>query len=180
MSTYQELSNYKIPAGWKRASLLRRSIWLLFGKPIVESWLPGTFWRRELLKIFGARIGLAGRIKPNIRITSPWLLTIGDHCWLGEGLWIDNLSMVTIGDQVCISQGVYLCTGNHNYKAPSFDLRLGSITIDSQAWIAAKSVIAPGTHVGEGSVVALASVASGTIPPGVILRGNPAVIISYR
>ena len=35
-------------------------------------------------------------------------------------------------------QGAYLCTGNHNFRSPGFDLQLGPIRIDSDAWIAPK------------------------------------------
>ena len=51
-------------------------------------------------------------------------LVVGDDCWLGESCWIDNLDKVVIGNNVCISQGALLLTGNHDYtispiQAPS-------------------------------------------------------------
>lgn len=159
---------------------LRLLIWYGFGRCLVASAIPGTFWRRWLLRLYGARLGIGGCIKPGVRITKPWNLILGDHCWLGEDLWIDNLALVRIGDQVCLSQGVYLCTGNHDYRRATFDLLLGEITIESQAWIAAQAVLAPGTHVGAAAVVGLGAVASGVIPAGAIVRGNPAVVVGWR
>ena len=38
----------------------------------------------------------------------PWRLSIGDYSWIGEDVWIDNLAMVKIGKNVCVSQGAYL------------------------------------------------------------------------
>jgi putative colanic acid biosynthesis acetyltransferase WcaF len=105
---------------------------------------------------------------------------VGDHCWLGEGLWIDNLAPVRLGQRVCVSQEAYLCTGNHDYRSPGFDLRAEPIHIDDDAWIAARAVLAPGTRVGRGAVVALAAVASGRIQPGVVLAGNPAAVVGRR
>lgn len=174
----QSLCLYQTPSGWRRGNLLVRVAWMFFGNPLVSSFIPGTPWRHLLLKLFSARIGVGGRIKPHVRITSPWNLTLGDYCWLGEGVWIDNLAPVVIGDNVCISQGAYLCTGNHDYKSPGFDLLLGSIYIASESWIAAKAVLAPGTEVGVGAVVSLGAVVSGVVEPGVIVRGNPA--LPYR
>jgi putative colanic acid biosynthesis acetyltransferase WcaF len=37
-------------------------------------------------------------------------------------VWIDNLDDVSIADNVCISQGALLLSGNHNYKKQIFDL----------------------------------------------------------
>ena len=132
------------------------------------------------MKIFGASIGVGGRIKPNVKITCPWLLSIGDHCWLGENLWIDNLDVVTIGDNVCLSQGVYICTGNHDFKKLKFDLCCSPVVLDSESWIAAYSRIGPGSIVGRGAVVAFGSVVTGTVSAGSIVRGNPAVTIRQR
>jgi acetyltransferase-like isoleucine patch superfamily enzyme len=57
---------------------------------------------------------------------------------------------------------------------------LGPITIGSDAWIAARAVLAPGTQVGSGAVVALGAVVSGSVPPGAIVRGNPAQMVGQR
>ena len=176
----QLLQQYVPPADWNRGSMLLRFGWFLLGKPLLASWLPGTAWRKQLLRLFGARLGRGGRVKPRVHITSPWMLRVGDHCWLGEDLWIDNLAPVVIGDQGRLSQGVYLRTGNHDYRSSTFDLRLGSITINDQVWIASKAVLAPGTQVEVGAVVVLGAVVSGVVPAGAIVRGNPAVVVGQR
>jgi putative colanic acid biosynthesis acetyltransferase WcaF len=110
----------------------------------------------------------------------PWRLVVGHHCWLAEEVWLDNLAPITLGDRVCLSQGVYLCTGNHNFRSPGFDLQLGPITIGDDAWIAARAVLAPNTLIGPGAVVALGAVVSGSVPAGAIVRGNPAVVVGQR
>lgn len=177
----QRLDIYRTPPSWHTgASLRRRVLWRLFGLPLLASHLPGTAWRQQLLRVFGARIGAGGRLKPQLHITFPWRLVIGDHCWLGEQLWIDNLAPVTLGDNVCLSQGAFLCTGNHDFRTPGFDLRLGPITVESEAWIAARAVLAPGTRVCTGAVVALGAVASGTVVANAIVQGNPAEVVGWR
>jgi putative colanic acid biosynthesis acetyltransferase WcaF len=177
----QQLDRYRTPSSWHPGEPhWYRALWLLIGKPLLACALPGTPWRKALLCAFGARVGAGGRIKPGLQVTFPWRLTIGDHCWLGEHLWIDNLAPVTLGDRVCLSQGAYLCTGNHDFRSPGFELRLGPISIGSDAWIAARAVLAPGCVIGTGAVVGLGAVASGSVPPGAIVRGNPAVVVGER
>src|ERR1700733_968142 len=54
-----------------------------------------------LLRLFGARIGKGVVLKPGVNIKYPWKLTIGDHSWIGERVWIDNLAAVHLGKNVC-------------------------------------------------------------------------------
>ena len=65
-----------------------------------------------LLRLFGAQIGSNVVIKPHVNIKFPWRLTIGDNVWIGEQVWIDNLDIVNIGNNVCISQGSVLFAHN--------------------------------------------------------------------
>jgi putative colanic acid biosynthesis acetyltransferase WcaF len=178
----QQLHLYRTPADWHAgASLLVRTSWFCFGSPLLAlRWLPGSSWRVSLLRAFGAQIGAGCRIKPGLRVKFPWRLQVGQACWLAEDAWIDNLAMVCLGDRVCLSQGTYLCTGNHDFRSPDFSLRLGPITIGSDAWIAARAVLAPGTRIGPGAVVALGAVVSGSVASGVIVRGNPAIVVGDR
>lgn len=178
----QDLAAYRTPPDWHPgASKWLQTLWFCLGAPLLAArWLPGSAWRVALLRLFGARISSGCRLKPGLRVKFPWRLQVGHHCWLAEDAWIDNLATVILGDRVCLSQGVYLCTGNHDFRSPGFDLILGPISIGSDAWIAARAVLAPGTRVGNGAVVALASVVSGEVPAGAIVRGHPAVVVGQR
>ena len=180
MTDIQDLSSYSLPARPCLPDQFRFILWYLTGRLFVACGLPGTWWRKLILRVFGAQIGCGGRIKPRVLISCPWLLSVGDYCWIGEKVWIDNLASVSIGNHVCLSQGAYLCTGNHHFRKPTFDLKLAPISVGSQSWISAFAVLAPGTQVGAGTVICLGSVASGVIPPRSIVQGNPASVVGKR
>jgi putative colanic acid biosynthesis acetyltransferase WcaF len=115
-----------------------------------------------------------------VKITFPWKLTIGDNVWFGEECWLLNLEHITIGNNVCISQRAFLCTGNHNYKSPSFDLIVKPILIEDGAWIGASTIIGPGVVVGSHAVLTAGSVATGSLKPFGIYRGNPTILVKDR
>ena len=175
----QKLNLYKKKKS-KISTILVKLIWDFSGKPLFASFLPGTYWRKFILRIFGAKIGKGGKIKTNVKISEPWNLLIGDHCWIGENVWIDNLALVKIGNRVCISQGAYLCTGNHNYKKDLFNLILKKIVIEDDCWIAAKSIIAPGSILKRGSISFMGSVVSGILVEDGIYKGNPAKLLKSK
>lgn len=154
--------------------------WLLVQALLVASWIPGASHRRFLLRLFGASIGSGVAIKPGLKVKFPWRLKVGDHTWIGENVWIDNLEQVTIGSSCCISQDAYLCTGSHRWDRSSFDLIVKPITIHDGAWVAARATIAPGVVVGEGAVLSLGAVAGNDLQPWSIYAGVPAVKVRVR
>ncbi len=178
----QRLDTYSTPPHWHPgATAAVRTVWFCLGSPLLAArWLPGSAWRVALLRAFGAHIGKGCRIKPGLRVQFPWRLEVGEHCWLGEHAWFDNLAPVKMGNRVCVSQGAYLCTGNHDFRSPGFEQRLAGITVEDDVWIAARAVLAPGTVVGAGAVICLAAVVHGAVPACAIMRGNPAVVVGQR
>jgi putative colanic acid biosynthesis acetyltransferase WcaF len=134
------------------------------------------FW----LKAFGAKIGKGVLVKPFVNIKYPWLLETGDHIWIGEHVWIDNLAKVYIGSNVCISQGAFLLTGNHDYTKPAFDLMVKPIILEEAVWIGANAIVCPGVTCGSHAVLAVGSVATSDLAGYGIYSGNPAVKIKDR
>jgi putative colanic acid biosynthesis acetyltransferase WcaF len=127
-----------------------------------------------LLRMFGAKVGHGVVIKNNVNIKFPWFLEIESYVWVGENVWIDNLTKVSIGSNVCLSQGSYLLTGGHNYKKSEFDLILDAIVLEDGVWIGAKSVVCPGVTCRSHSVLAVSSVATNDLENYMIYQGNPA------
>lgn len=163
------------------AGVVRRVLWYAANALVLGSWwLPWSGLKRVLLRAFGARVGRGVVIKPRANVKYPWRLHVGDHAWIGEGVWIDNIAEVRIGSHACISQGAYLCTGNHDWSDPRFALTARPIEIGDQAWVCAGALIGPGLRVGEGSVVAAGAVVARSTAPWTIVRGNPAEPVGRR
>ncbi|MDI1353974.1 MAG: WcaF family extracellular polysaccharide biosynthesis acetyltransferase [bacterium] len=160
--------------------LFIRALWYAINLGFFRSPLPWYGPKRFLLRLFGAKIGKGLIIKPHVSIKYPWLLVIGDHVWIGEEVWIDNLAKVTLKSHSCISQGALLLCGNHNYRKSTFDLLVGEITLEEGAWVGAKTVICPGVRLGSNSLLTVGSVATASIEANWIYQGNPAKKVKIR
>ena len=168
-------------SNFKPGNILLRIFWQIFNIFFLKSnWLPFSFIKVFILKLFGAKIGKSVVIKPSVNIKYPWKLSLGNHVWIGENVWIDNLDNVIIGNNVCISQGAFLLCGNHNYKTESFDLITKPIVIEDGVWIGAKSTVLPGVIAKSHSILSAASVTSKDLEPYTIYKGNPAEKVSNR
>ncbi len=158
-----------------------RAAWLFVGLPLFRtSLLPFSSLRVALLRLFGARVGAGVVIHSEAVVKYPWHLDVGDNCWIGERAWIDNLTSVRLGDNVCISQGCYICTGNHDWTDPSFGLIVRPVELKSGAWAGAMSVLLPGVTLNEGAVAGAGSVVGQSIPAYEVHTGNPAVFSRPR
>ena len=133
-----------------------------------------------LLRMFGAKVGKRVVIKPSVHIKYPWFLNIADDVWIGEKVWIDNLAKVIIDNNVCISQGVLLLTGNHDYKKITFDLIVGTIHLEEGVWLGAQSVVCPGIICKAYSILTVGSVATKSLESYGIYSGIPAEKIRSR
>ncbi len=175
-----DLSKYNID-WYKPGGKLVRFLWFYINAIFMQSKLnPFSGFKVLLLRIFGAKIGRWVVVKPGVNIKYPWKLAIGNHVWIGENVWIDNLDDVVIKNHVCISQGAMLLCGNHNYKKPAFDLLVGKIIIEDGVWIGAKSIVTQNVVCESHSVLAVNSVASSNLDSYAVYRGNPAKKASDR
>lgn len=181
MSCPVQLAHYD--NGWYHPgrSVLQRAAWFFMGQPLLRaSWIPSSSLRVSLLRLFGARIGRGVVIKPSVSVKYPWHLSVGDQCWIGERAWIDNLTSVSIESNVCISQGAYLCTGNHDWSDPAFGLRIAPIHLSEGSWAGARCILAPGVRLGRCAVASAGAVITGDVPDFAIYAGNPARFVKRR
>jgi putative colanic acid biosynthesis acetyltransferase WcaF len=175
------LDRYTLGSYTPGAPFWKQVLWYFVGAPLLQSvWIPSAVFKVWILRCFGATVGQGVNIKPGVRVKFPWKLSIGHFVWIGENAWLDNIAPITIESHVCLSQDVYLCTGNHDWSHPDFLLKPAPIYIEQGSWIAARAVIGAGVRVGRGAVLGLGSVTGRSLLPMTIYAGNPAQPIKER
>jgi putative colanic acid biosynthesis acetyltransferase WcaF len=160
------------PAGYdKGRGFAWQAAWFAVQNLIFGAWwCPGAL-RPKLLRIFGAKVGDNAFIRHRVRVLWPWKLSVGDNALIGEDVWLLNLETITIGSDVCLSQGAFLCTGSHDRRSADFAYDNGPIEIENGVWIATQALILKGVTVGTGSVIGARAVVRHDVPP----RANVAV-----
>jgi len=181
MRQYQQLNSFKLPHNFRGRPAWFVQLWWVIETTLFR-WSPQILygWRRWLLRCFGARIGRGVLIRPTVKITYPWKLTIGDYSWIGDNVVLYTLGEINIGAHTNISMRSYLCTGSHDYARITFDIYAKPINIGSEAWIATDVFVAPGVNIGDGTIVGARSSVYESLPMGVIAVGNPAKVVRNR
>ena len=180
MKMHTDLSKFDV-GDYKAGPALKVIIWYFVNYYVFNSSFPWPYKLKiGLLRLFGAKVGRGLIIKTNVRIKNPWRLSIGEHCWIGESVWIDNLEDVSIGNNVSISQGAMLLTGNHDYTISSFPYRLGKIVLEDGVWVGAQSVVCPSVTCKTHSILTVNSVATKDLDAWGIYAGNPAAFVRQR
>jgi putative colanic acid biosynthesis acetyltransferase WcaF len=176
---YQDLSRFGGTAHGRAA--WRAQLWWLFEALFVLPTPQFMFgWRRFALILFGAKIGKHVLIRPGVRVTYPWYLTIGDYVWIGDNVTIYSVAEIAIGSHSVISQEAYLCAGTHDYRDVSFGFVSAPISIAGECWIAARAFVGPGVEIGHASVVGAGSIVMKSVGAGTIVAGNPAKLVGRR
>ena len=149
----------------KGRGIVWQALWVATSSLIIErTWCPAKL-RVPILRAFGAKIGKGVLIRQHVRIHWPWKLTIADNVWIGVDAWLLNLEPITIGSNVCISQGAFLCTGSHDHRSPTFEFDNAPIVIEDGAWIAARATVLRGVTIGAGAIVGATALVTRSIPP---------------
>jgi putative colanic acid biosynthesis acetyltransferase WcaF len=163
----------------KRGFVVQLLWYFIEGAIINNRLMPVSAVREGLLRLFGAKIGTGCRFLHPIRVKYPWNLEVGDNCWFGEDVWFNNQAMVTIGSNVCISQGTFLTTGSHDTEW-TMNLTLAPIVIEDGAWITSKCIVQKGVTIGRSAIVTPLSVVHRSLEADSVYGGNPCVFIKRR
>lgn len=76
----QDLSGFSVPKGFRGGNAIKVQLWWAV-QATIFAWSPQVLyrWRAFLLRLFGAKIGKNVVIRPSVKITYPWKLTLGDY-----------------------------------------------------------------------------------------------------
>jgi acetyltransferase-like isoleucine patch superfamily enzyme len=130
----------------------------------------GAEFRPGAYAICCSKISLGARV-----IIRPGCMLFADPRINGAG--------ITIEDNVMLGSDVQIYVHNHKFDDTSIYIidqgyyPSAPVVIKRGAWIGAKAIILPGVVVGENSVVGAGSVVTKSVPPRVVVAGNPAKII---
>ena len=88
------------------------------------------------------------------------------HCWLIE-----------IGDDVTMAPRVHILCHDASTKTFLNYTKIGRVTIGSNVFIGAESVVLPGVTIGNNVVIGAGSIVTHDIPDGMVAMGNPARVV---
>ena len=109
-------------------------------------------------------------------------IEVGDDFFANYNCTILDSGKVKIGNNVLLGPNVCITTSGHaihpDFRHNPFVATYAKpITIGSQCWIGANSVICPGVTIGSNVVIGACSVVNKDIPDWTIAAGNPAKVL---
>jgi putative colanic acid biosynthesis acetyltransferase WcaF len=166
---------------WTFKQNVIRALWMITTKllfaPSFHNWYG---WRRFLLRLFGAKVGVGVRVRPSAKVEIPWNIDLGDGSVVGDHAILYSLGKITVGRRSVVSQYTHLCAGTHDHTKRSLPLLCPPITIGRDAWVAADAFVGPGVTIGARTVVGARSNVFVDLPPDVIAVGSPAKAVRPR
>jgi maltose O-acetyltransferase len=106
-------------------------------------------------------------------------LRLGRDVYLAPGTIIDPdfCWLVEIGDETTLGPGVRVLAHDASTKRHLGYSRVGRVTIGRRVFIGADSIILPGVEIGDEAIIGAGSVVRRDVPDGVVVAGNPAVLV---
>ncbi|MBK7821320.1 MAG: sugar O-acetyltransferase [Tessaracoccus sp.] len=134
--------------------------------------------RALLSELTGAAVPESLVVFPPFRADFGRNITFGEGVFVNSGCAFQDQGGVTIGDGALIGHNVVIATLNHDLDpAKRADIVPAPVVIGAGAWIGSNATILPGVTIGDGAVVAAASVVTKDVPPRTVVVGSPARVI---
>lgn len=119
-------------------------------------------------------------------VNPPFYCDYGSHIEVGKNFFanyncmIIDVAKVKIGDNCQMAPNVAIYTAGHPVHPDSRNTAYEygiEVTIGDNVWIGGNTVIVPGVHIGNNTVIGAGSVVTKDIPDWVIAAGNPCRVI---
>jgi acetyltransferase-like isoleucine patch superfamily enzyme len=120
---------------------------------------------------------LSFRLRQNITIHKDAELIIGHTTGLNDGVNVCSTQSIRIGNNVKIGDMTYIYDTNFHQLSPENATKQAPVFIGDNVWIGIKSIILPGSVIGDHSIIAAGSVVTGEIPAKSLAAGSPARVI---
>ncbi|HEU98057.1 MAG: DapH/DapD/GlmU-related protein [Fervidicoccaceae archaeon] len=156
-----------------------------------EGSLIGEMCLIRSFSVIYERVKIGNKVETGHRVLIREDTEIGDESIVGTDTVIDG--RVKIGERARIETGVYIppltIIGKNVFLGPRVvftndkypvSSRWVGVVVEDNVAIGANATIIAGVKIGEGSIVASGAVVTRDIPPGVVVAGVPAKIISSR
>jgi acetyltransferase-like isoleucine patch superfamily enzyme len=135
----------------------------------------------------GANVRIGGRNTwiVGYKVSERAELVIGDRVNIGYQNVLAVAVRIEIGDDTLLAPNVHIYDNPSHPLSPAARLRHESFPIEDakpvrigrNVWIGTGAMILRGVTIGDGAVVAAATVVTGDVPPATLVAGNPARII---
>lgn len=137
----------------------------------------------KLLKRIVTKDASTVQLHGQIRIVYPDRCVVGNHVSIHDADW-NAMGGISIGNYVHFGPDVAILTASHNFEGTAIPyddtLVLKPVVIEDYCWIGRGVMIAPGTHIEEGVVVAMGAVVSGRIAKGSIVSAQKHRVVRTR
>jgi acetyltransferase-like isoleucine patch superfamily enzyme/acyl carrier protein len=122
---------------------------------------------------------------PGATTTRVWLhrmrgVEIGTDVFIGPGVILESgfPKLVSIGNHVAIGTRCVFIAHFLGTARKAMHSGAPSVRVEDNAFIGPAVVILPSVTIGQGAVVAAGSIVNKSVPPGVMVQGNPAVPVA--
>lgn len=140
-------------------------------------------FKSTMLRWCGAKVGKNVRISSSARFFGGGELVIGDDVWIGTDDVIHPVrgATIKIGNCCDLGPGVMILTGSHKIAPDGAHIAgegtVSNVEIGDGCWLGARSLILPGVHLAEKTLVAAGSVVIKNVEvANLLIAGTPARI----
>ncbi len=118
---------------------------------------------------------------PDVKLTPN--LSIGNNCYIGRFAMFACMNEICIGNDVMISDRVYIGDCNHGYSLRDLPIKdqymfsNGPVSIGDGSWLGINVAVMPNVRIGKGCVIGANSVVTQDVPDYHIVAGAPARVI---